>query len=272
MALLVIIVLPHNQRYRVIYCDVGQGDAILITAPNNIQILIDGGPDQRILEKLGKYMPFNDRTIETVMVTHPHADHLAGLLEVAQRYKIDRVIETDMPTNDALAEAWDGILSRRGISTIHGQTGQIWRYDDNLTLSIIYATERTAASVRDLNELSIVSEVNILGRKYLMTGDMTQAVEETILMAEPTPRVDVLKVAHHGSHFASQESWLKTIEPTLAIISVGQPNRYGHPAPEILTRLQQQGIIYWRTDQAGDIQIIYKNGQWVTRTEKSVML
>lgn len=269
--LIVTIVIPDNQ-YRVIFCDVGQGDAILITAPNHIQILIDGGPDQRILEKLGRYMPFNDRTIETVLVTHPHADHLAGLLEVAKRYRIGQVIETDMPNTDQLAMAWEEILSQRGITVIRGQTGQAWRYDENLSMKIIYALDRSAETTKDLNELSLVSLVEIKARRFLMTGDMNLQMEEAIMAEGQITKSDVLKIAHHGSHFASGIVWLEKVDPAMAIISVGQPNRYGHPAPEILTRLLQQSISYWRTDQSGDIRMLLKNNEWVTQTDNNAII
>jgi competence protein ComEC len=269
--LTVTIAIPDNQ-YRVIFCDVGQGDAILITAPHHVQILIDGGPDQRILEKLGKYMPFNDRTIETVMVTHPHADHLAGLLEVAKRYRIGQVIETDMPDTDQLAMAWEEILSQREVAVIRGQADQVWRYDDNLSMQIIYASDRSAETVKDLNELSLVSLIDIKGRRFLMTGDMNLSMEEAIMVGGEISSVSVLKVAHHGSHFASGLDWLEKVDPAMAVISVGQPNRYGHPAPEILTRLLQQNISYWRTDQSGDIRMLLKNNEWVTQTGNNAII
>jgi competence protein ComEC len=265
------IFVPNNQ-YRVIFCDVGQGDAILITAPNNIQVLIDGGPDQRILEKLGKYMPYNDRTIEAVMVTHPHADHLAGLLEVAKRYRIGQVIETDMPDNDQLVIAWEEILNQHSINVVRGQTGQSWSFDEYLSMTIIYASDQLADTVKDLNELSLVSLIDIKGRHFLMTGDMNLSMEESIMVGGQIPEVNVLKIAHHGSHFASGLEWLEKIKPNLAVISVGQPNRYGHPAPEVITRLMQQNILYWRTDHSGDIRMILKNEEWVTETDKNVIM
>lgn len=232
---------------RVVFLDVGQGDAILISRGSN-QILIDGGRSGgTLLSGIARHVPFWDRTIEVVMATHPDADHIGGFPELFARYHVDRYLDTGARSESqvfALLERardeseTDGITARRGLSVSFPEGG---------TLSVIYPDHGLSGS-GSANEGSIVSRFSFGATDFLLTGDLPE--EEKYL---PDPgSAEILKVSHHGSKHSTAEAFLDTVRPEEAVISVGK-NSYGHPDAEVLARLSEAGATVRRTDQSGDI-------------------
>ncbi|MCX6725710.1 MAG: MBL fold metallo-hydrolase [Candidatus Shapirobacteria bacterium] len=230
---------PDN-RLHLIFCNVGQGDAILITYKQT-QILIDGGPDNKVLNCLSEHLPFWDRQLEAVFLTHPNADHLIGLLMVLKRYQI-KYFFSDFKIEGIL----EAKLLQKGDKVIIGR----------LSFLVLWPLNKNVNS-KDVNDDCLVLELIFDRFKTLLTGDITQKTEEKVLF-EP---VDVLKVAHHGSQYSTSEEFLEKVRPVLAVISVGQ-NRFGHPSSETLERLKKLGIKVLRTDDQQNIEIVSDGGEW----------
>ncbi|MBP6889166.1 MAG: MBL fold metallo-hydrolase [Candidatus Moranbacteria bacterium] len=237
---------------RVIFLDVGQGDAILISQ-GQTQVLIDGGRDGKtLLGKLGQQMPFWDRQIELILATHPDADHIGGLAAVIRRYRVatylSNGVEGESEVFRDLRQALD--LDRMVKQSVVG-TGSKIIFPGGAELQVLFPKNGAANTIRETNEGSVVARLVSGNESFLLTGDLPR--EETVLPG--IPPTQVLKVAHHGSKYSTSETWLTKVRPKAAVISVGK-NRYGHPSEEVLSRLQEKGIRILRTDEQGDIVYI----------------
>ncbi len=262
-----------DQDLHLIFCDVGQGDAILITK-GTTQILVDGGPNQKVLSCLANNLPFWDKTIEMIILTHPDNDHLGGLPDVIERYNVtqllshglindtaifwtfrDRVLEKNIPVYSPKAEdkIQIGGFSLKILSPQEKMGDElVWKKETDAQVlgSYIYSIEP--------NEASIVTLLSYGDFDVLLLGDISSQVEEVINTDE---KVEVLKIAHHGSKYSSSEEFLERIAPDLAVISVGK-NSYGHPTEEVLERLRNLGIQVLRTDLEGEIEISSNGKEW----------
>jgi len=229
--------IQEEQKFlRVYFFDVGQGDAILIQK-NSCQILIDGGPNKKILQKLGQAMPFWDKNIELMISTHPDHDHLAGLNYVLQRYRVSLILETDIRCETKTCQKWQSFDASRKIAKI----GQQIKLTPNWLINILSVKE------------SIVAKMLYQDKSFLFTGDAGFATEQELINNNFNLKSDVLKVAHHGSKNATSQEFLEQVRPEIAVISVGKNNQYGHPTPEVLERLKNIKVL--RTDLFGDIEI-----------------
>lgn len=254
----------------VVVLDVGQGDAIYIDAPQHIDVLIDGGPDAAVVEKLSAHMPFFDRTIELVIITHPHADHLAGLMAVAERYTIEKVIEADTGYDSSLVERWKTLKREKGIVTISPQAGQRLELGSEVALNILYpAAEDLAQQTDDANEFSVVAQLEVGQRSMLLTGDLPGITESKLLQRNLKLSADILKIAHHGSATSSREDFVKAVQPRAALLSVGQTNRYRHPSPRVIELFSKLHTPLFRTDEDGDIVIRFSADGTLTVSAKN---
>lgn len=238
------------------YFDVGQGDAIFIETPDRYQVLIDGGPDARVLEKLGRVMPAWDSSIDLVILTHPHADHISGLVDVLERYDIGAIIEPNVSYGTAEYAAWKRAESAQRISSYNAIAGMEVALGRVVRLRILApirdAAGQTLKNPHDANVMTIMAYGSTT---FLFTGD-GEAKEEREVVARGLPHgISVLKVGHHGSRTSTSPHFLDSISPEIAIISAGAKNRYGHPHQEILDRLTSRNIQIFRTDLDGDITI-----------------
>lgn len=240
----------------VYFFDVGEGDAIYISAPNNFDVLIDGGPDKSLLTELGEAMPFWDRTIEAMILTHPHSDHVTGLVEILRRYKV-RQVYLNGALNDAPAYlAWlDEIKAKQ----IPGKIVDSWfelQLAPEIKLQFLYPMADIAnQKVEDINDTSIVIRLVYGESEFLFAGDAGEAVEKQLLESGVILSSDVLKVSHHGSNTASSEEFLKAVAPKIAVIESGRGNEFYHPHPKILARLERLGVKILRTDELGTIKL-----------------
>lgn len=244
----------EQQRPQVVFLDVGQGDAIHIRLADGFDILIDGGPDDRVIERLGEYLPFYDRTLELVVLTHPDADHVTGLVEVLERFSVDRVLTagSSVPDKAAYQSFLEAIEQKHIESTIVG-AGQRYELPGGAILRILYPTDNLPPNT-PLNEQSLVMLFTFNGASFLLTGDIGSASERRLLQSGQELSADVLKIAHHGSKYSTDQAFLDAVDPDIAVISSGADNAYGHPHPETLQRLATAGITLFRTDEGGDIR------------------
>lgn len=244
-----------KQNLEVIFFEVGQGDAIFIETPEKHQILIDGGPDSTILEKLAKELPFWDRRIDLIILTHPERDHLVGLIEVLKSYKIDYILWTGVVRQSLEYDKWKELIEKEKAELLIAQNNQRIRVGKAF-IDILYPLKSLEGKkFKNSNDSSIVSRLVFGENSFLFTGDISRKIERKLIEEKINLMANVLKVGHHGSKYSSTDKFLATIKPEIAIIQVGK-NNYGHPASEVLERLRKFLIEVLRTDKDGDIKII----------------
>lgn len=246
-----------RQQFEIDFFDIGQGDSILINIPYNQQILIDGGPDSKVLNSLGEKMPFYDRTIELMILTHPHSDHMNGLIDVLSRYKVEKIllpkIENQPAEKDTEAlNEFMNLAKKKSIPVFFTDQGQEIIVNEEIKGEIFWPLKNFQSD--NLNDFSVILKLNYKNFCAYFTGDAEAVIQQQILSAENLSECQLLKVPHHGSKTALGEDFLKKINSKMAVISVGK-NSYGHPAQETLEKLESQKIKYFRTDQDGTIKI-----------------
>jgi len=243
--------LPAGEEVTIWFFDVGQGDAILIDAGED-QMLIDGGGNLSVMEKLGAVLPPWDDTIEYVVNTHPHADHLVGLVDVLENYSVEHILVSGEEFSSAVTHAFSEASTLDQIITKQGDSYQL---GSNITLNILWPEASLEGEyLSDPNDGSIVVQLNHGEIQMVFMGDAGLAQENE--MRSVLGDVDVLKVGHHGSRTSTGSSFLDIIDPEVAVISAGEGNSYGHPHEIILDRLERHGIETLRTDLHGDIRIV----------------
>ena len=253
-----------DDRTRVSFLDVGQGDSILIQSGQQ-EILVDGGPDATALTReLGRRLPFWDRTIELVVLTHPHADHLTGLIEVLKRYHVGQVLYAETNSTLPLWTEWLDAIKDRKINVTIAVPGQdITTGDGDLSLEVLSAGGNSEAT---LDSGGIVLKVKDDKVSFLLTADITEETELNLITERADMDSTVLKVAHHGSYTATSSEFLSVVTPQVAVISVGAGNDYGHPSKEVLDRLAD--IPTYRTDQNGTVEFITDGTRLWVKTGK----
>ncbi|MFH1401461.1 MAG: ComEC/Rec2 family competence protein [Parcubacteria group bacterium] len=254
--------LSQPQFLEVSFFDVGQGDAAFIETPSGHQIIIDGGPGAAVLEKLDKKMPFWDRTIDLIILSHPEKDHLAGLIEVLKRYQVENILWSGVIRETAEYEEWLELIEEEGAEIkIARAGGKI--LSGSVEIQILYPFESMEGKeLKDSNDSSVVAKLVFGEKSFLFTGDISGKIE--VSLAENFPEIDsdVLKVSHHGSKYSSFDEFISKVSPQVAVIQVGKDNSYGHPMQEVLDRLLKYGIDILRTDRNGDIKI-FSDGEKV---------
>jgi competence protein ComEC len=242
--------------------DIGQGDAILVEAPSGATMLVDGGPDpERTLRRLGASLPFFDRTIDLLVLSHPHQDHVAGLVDVHDRYRVGAMLHADIPFANPAAERLRADAVARGTEVLVARAGMRIALDATTTIEVLYPTAEDARAPLpegDINNGSVVLVVRHGGFTALLTGDAEAPVERALVSRGILPRVDLLKVGHHGSTSSTTAELLDATRPSIAVISAGVDNEYGHPAPETLEALgaARPFIVVARTDRDGDVEVV----------------
>jgi competence protein ComEC len=239
----------HAKETKVVFLDVGQGDAILISQGGN-QILIDGGRSGKaLLAGISRQIPFWDRTIETVIATHPDADHIGGFSELLLRYRVGTYISTSARSESELFGILEGVLeaSRERTERIIAYRGLSIAFPKGGRLETLFPEDGEHVA-GESNETSIVSRFSFGETDFLLTGDLPR---EELFLPEAPPS-EILKLAHHGSKHSSSDIFLSRVHPEEAVVSIGK-NNYGHPSPDVLSRVAAIGAAVRRTDTSGDI-------------------
>lgn len=242
-----------SNQTQVYFLDVGQGDSEYIKLKNGQDILIDGGPDTKVLNELGKVMSFNDHKIDLVVLTHPHTDHLTGLLEVIRRYEIGEIWESGADYPSSTYDAWKSEIKSKNILDKDVIVGESRNFGEDLFKVLYPLSSEKNFKIENLNNASVVTELDENKISFLFLGDLQNDAQKNIFSL--LHQITILKVGHHGSTNGTSEDLLKIIRPSIAVIEVGAKNTYGHPAPSTLNLLKQYAIQIYRTDQNGTVEI-----------------
>ncbi len=247
-----------DSNLHLIACDVGQGDAILATA-GTYQILTDGGPGKKVLDCLGRHMPFWDREIEVVVLTHPQIDHFGGLTEVFKRFKVDTFVTSGSESGTSEFQLLKNAVGGSGARIVYADVGTQISIG-KIHLDILHPPKGLISS--DDNDLSIVSVLKYANFEALLTGDLSPKATELILQKGLIRPLNYIKVPHHGSRYGLTKSLLEAARPDVAVISLKKNNQYGHPHKETLDLLSQFGVKIYRTEEMGDVEIISDGTGW----------
>lgn len=263
--------LPDGRYMTVQFLDVGQGDSIFITAPNGKQVLIDGGPDDRVLLGLSKSMRMWDRSIDIVIPTHPDKDHIAGLASVFRLYRVGTVITGNVSSgtvfDEELQSAIDNEPNLRRATAWRGER-IILDHVRGVYMDILFPASDTR-SWDETNESSIVVRIVYGNRSFLLTGDLPSDAEDYLAYMASIDSAnsidsDVLKLGHHGSKTSTSEKFLLAVTPSYSIVSAGKGNRYGHPDESIIERVQNMNSNILSTIDHGTITFTTDGqGLWV---------
>ena len=265
-----VVLTTPDDKLHVSFLDVGQGDAILIQTPNGQDILIDGGPDpQRINLELSKKLPFWDRTIDLVVCTQPHADHVTGLVEVLLRYKVKQVLEPGVSYNSSIYREWCNLVEDKGIEYNIARAGQEIDLGGGIMMKILNPPpEFFQGTSCDVDNNGVVLKLTWHKVSFLFTADIREEIEFELIGQRANLKSTVLKVAHHGSDTSTSQQFLAAADPEVAVISVGADNPFGHPSPEVVERLIDrlgEDNVY-RTDEDGTIELITDGDRlWVRK-------
>lgn len=265
-----------------ITCDVGQGDALLITL-GFTQILIDAGKDTEVLHCLDEYIPFWDRDIELIVITHPDFDHYGGMKGVLERYTVKKLAQLPFKKNDAEFEALQTIVQakkEKGMAVFSPvahdylfrnqdlEIKTLWPQKKLLKTNSTQTAETLLSDITieqtpetlDTNILSITLLLEYKNSSFLLTGDLEKEAELAVARNNMTMDIDVLKVGHHGSKHGTQAEFLRIARPEIAVVSAGKNNQYNHPDKDVTLRLEQYvKTSLYRTDLEGTIHL-YTDG------------
>ncbi|MFC1942077.1 DNA internalization-related competence protein ComEC/Rec2 [Chloroflexota bacterium] len=242
----------------VAFLDVGEGDAILVQKGSQ-QVLVDGGSSpQAISMELGRQMPFWDRTIDVLVLTHPHNDHLAGLVEVLRRYRVGQVISPALDYDSTVYDEWLRLIKENNIKHTVARVGQQIDLGDGVIMKVLNPPAVLFTGTdSDIDNNGVVMRLSTGDISFLFTGDMMREAERELMRRRSDLSSTVLKVAHHGADTSTTLDFLAVVNPQVAVISVGEDNRYGHPGDEVISRLEQKlgGENIYRTDEHGTIEL-----------------
>ncbi len=244
-----------ERKLTVAFLDIGQGDGIFIEAPSGNQMLIDTGPGMEILRELGKVMPFYDRSIDILLATHPDTDHIGGIIDVLEKYKVDLFIEPGVEGETELYKELGSKVESLKVKNIEARRGMVVDLGAGTLLYILFPAIDPRGM--ETNTASIVARLVYGENEFMLTGDSPKNIEEYLVSIHTIQGLtlelesDVLKAGHHGSKTSTSDLFVKTVAPKYAVISAGKDNRYGHPNPEVLDILEKAGVKILRTDTDG---------------------
>lgn len=258
---------------RLYFLDVGQGDAIAVRSPAGRWVLVDAGPrGERYDAGARVVVPFLRRQgvgrLEALFLTHPDLDHMGGAPAVLDALRVGAVIEPGRPTGKPVYLEILERVDRRAIRWVEGRSGRAITLD-GVRIEVLHPPPGPLDPAREANDYSLVLRLSYGRFTALLTGDAPAEAEVAAIHGVPEPRTTVLKVAHHGSTTSTSPALLRAVRPDLAVVSVGRRNRYGHPAPAVLARLERAGARIFRTDLHGTVRVdAHPDGSFRVRTAR----
>lgn len=258
-----------THQLKVSVLNIGQGDSILVQGPTGRTMLVDGGPDRSVIRDLGVELGPLQRHIDMVVETHPDADHISGLVYVLQNYSVSQFMTPGIPDGTAVFNTLESTANAiPGLKRITARRGMHIDLGGGAYADILHP-DRDMSKETATNDGSITMHIVYGTTSFMLTGDLPSPVEDWLVTLDAKDgelKTDVLKAGHHGSKYSTGSEWLAALDPSVVAISVGKNNRYGHPAPDMISRVEQQRSKILKTEDAGTIDFI-SDGK--TITEKS---
>ncbi len=243
------------------FLDIGQGDAILIKTPYGQNVLIDGGPDNTIIKRLSENLPWWDRTIDLMILTHPHDDHVGGLNDVLKRYRVNKILYTGVVHNSPAYLNWLELIRNSHVPLTIIDRPQAIALGDDCWLEILYPrSSLLGQGVDNLNNSSIVAKLVYREAKFLLTGDIEIEVEQELINSEADLTAQIMKAGHHGSDTSNSEEFLQAVQPNIVVIQAGAENTFGHPSLRAMKRMERTGAKIYRNDLDGTVKL-YSDGK-----------
>ena len=245
---------------KIVFCDVGQGDSALMQVSRTFDILIDAGPGRKVLDCLNKHIPYFDRTIELVIITHPDFDHFGGMLHVLPMYKVNTIAMPPIHRDIESFQKMQQLILSSNTTIVHFYFGDTVTVDSAILdfywppqelFQLNPETNSSSASSMQPNDLSIVFLLSYNNERILFTGDLHVDYLENI--TQHIGKITTLKVSHHGAKNGLSEQIVDHLKPNKAVISVGEKNSYGHPHTNVLEILKSRHVDLYRTDHDGSI-------------------
>ena len=261
-------------QLQVFALDVGQGDGLLIVSPGGKTVLIDAGNSQAGDDVVTALQRRNIRTIDLAVATHPHADHIAGLRRVIGKLTVKQLLDSGQSFASTEYEKLLRAVKERKVNYIKAGKGQTFDLDSGVRLEAFnprgddrWITQvREGGSVENAN--SVVLRLTYGNFAMVFTGDAEAETEAEMIRAKTPLHAQILKVGHHGSRYATSDSFLNAVAPQAAIISCGTNNRYGHPSQPTLDRLKKSNVQTYRTDLSGEIVVISDGNTFQVSTKR----
>lgn len=257
-----------NNSLKIYFLNSGQADSILIKTPEKQNIIIDFGSLEAIKE-LDKKIPWWDKKINLLIITHPHDDHIAGIPKLLDKYKVEKVIYTGISYKSLLYQEIIEKIKMKKIELLIPQEKQKIILSKNCELNFLYPLKSlNKQAVENLNNSSIVNRLSCKQNNFLFMGDAEELVEQEILKENYDLQSEVLKVGHHGSLSSSIQEFLERVKPKISIIMCGEKNKFDHPHLKTLRKLQKIGSLILRTDLNGTISLEVENKEIKYKVEK----
>ena len=241
------------KQLKISFLDVGQGDAILIQTPGGHDMLIDGGPNDVVLEKVSDELSYFDRHIDVVLNTHPDADHSTGLIAVLKRYEVGHVIVSPVCGHTGIFEELTKSIKEENAIFHVGKKGDEIIFGDGVKVLVLYPSSPYRGGDADTNDASVSVLVSYGKTSALLTGDLPSLYEGDLITETLPKNITIYKAGHHGSKYSSGERLLSYLHPEYAVISAGKDNRYGHPHREVIERLQKYSKEILQTTEKGTV-------------------
>lgn len=246
----------EEKNLEVNFLDAGQADAILITTPQQHKIIIDFG-SEKALPELDKKIPWWNKKIDLIIITHPHDDHILGMIALLNKYEIKQIMYTGVLHYSPAYLDLLKLIEDKNIDLIIPQENQVIGLGNNCSISILFPIKSFYnKEVSNINNSSIVSKLTCQNSTWLFMGDAEVEVEDELLHKKINIKSDVLKAGHHGSITSSQQKFLEEVDPQIAVIMVGQDNKFNHPSLRTIKKMEKLNIQVFRTDLDQTVTII----------------
>lgn len=239
-----------DRTTKIVFCDVGQGDAAYIRIKNQFDVLIDAGPDKKILNCLGRHMPFWDRKIEIAILSHPNKDHYGGFSFIINRYQLSKFMTVKSAVTSKIYQDFVDKIIAKKVPLQFKIAGDKIKIENDEFIFFWPAVDFKSYEDNDYSLVFLFQEDDF---RALFTGDASQMVVDRIASRNDISHIDILKIPHHGSAHGLTKNFLELANPDIAVISVGKNNPYGHPTKAVLDMLKAKNIKIKRTDINGDI-------------------